>query len=171
MGDNNDVSIGNTYNQTFIVDPDTFKLFQSGEVKEDLGKFVKPLMEGKIETGSIIYRGTDGAEKESVVSYAEKALFTTEREEIIKERRWQAGRFMSHHKATDKGRLVLDNAQQVSYAFKMGDPHNYYRYYIFDGSVRVYGDFYMDETGQVQRVDIYNVKELEQDMFIPSGAE
>lgn len=165
-GDNNFVVVLNMDGGEMSVTYKIFELFSQKLIANDIKKIAAPLEQGKIDSGAILATKEDGSEFKTVITYIDKPYFDIiEREITSTKETWLDGILNSLTKTTNNGRFILSSGKQVPYSLVMENPETYYDKFAFRGSVKVKCIAYLDESLEVTKIDVYDIKEIQTNLF------
>ncbi len=157
----NSIIITNSQNIDLEFPLEVFNLFKDKLIDSDLAKLVKPLEKDRIDKTEIIAK-YDGKTVSQDISVSEKPYFDTTIVDATQTKEvWLNGKFNSLTKSTNKGFLNLTDGTRVSYQFAIEKPENFYKYFIYNGLVKVRCIAHLDENLRVSSIDIYEVQEIQ----------
>ncbi len=157
-GNSGSVVVINTERLQLEVPHEILQLYQSKTLQPDIGKIVKPLEEGKIDSTEILVK-EDGKVLEERITVHEKKYFEVEPIVVTKtETTVLSGFFVSLFKTTNNGYFILTDGTRVTYHLANERPEELWPLIVAKGGAKITCVVHLDENLKPARLDVSRIE-------------
>ena len=166
----NAITIQNSENVNIEMPVHIYNIYKNKLIDNDLGKLVKPLREGHIESAELLVTDRNNKVLSERIDISDRAYFEGEELPATSTRKaWLIGKLNSLTKSTESGYINLIDGARVFYAYVGNNPQALHSMFgTYDGPVRVWAVAYLDESLKPIRLEISEIERAQGELFPPN---
>ena len=166
----NAITIQNSENVKIEMPVHIYNIYKNKLIDNDLGKLVKPLREGHIESAELLVTDRNNKVLSERIDISDRAYFEGEELPATSTREaWLIGKLNSLTKSTESGYINLTDGARVFYAYVGNNPQALHSIFgTYDGPVRVGAVAYLDESLKPIRLEISEIERAQGELFPPN---